>query len=70
MRTETEITAKLESIQNSLSKLEKKWVKTNSDKIQIEFHKNNIAFIEWALGDQEKTYVIPIRIAERLGITD
>ncbi len=49
MRTEQEIKNKLTDIANSLQKLEKKWFKTTKDKIQIEFHKNNICFILWAL---------------------
>lgn len=54
MRTEEEINAKLKELQRDLSALEKKWFKSDSDKIWIEFYKNNIAFINWALGGKEE----------------
>lgn len=50
MKNEKEILAKLEELISSLSRLERKWFKSDSDKIQIEFYKNNIAFVNWALG--------------------
>lgn len=49
MRTEKEIITKLTEIAKGLQALEEKRKKTDKDKIQIEFHKNNIAFIQWAL---------------------
>jgi len=54
MKSENEIEVKRTQIIEGLKKLEAKWFKTDSDKIQIEFHKNNIAFIEWALMDSCK----------------
>ncbi len=52
MKSEEEIRIKLKDIEKNLSRLEEKWWITRSDAIQIEFHKNNIAFIKWALKDE------------------
>lgn len=60
MRTEEELKSKLKEIEDGLSKLEGKWFKTDSDRIQIEFHKNNIAFIRWALDKPSLILAEPI----------
>ncbi len=51
MKSENEIRVKLTQLIEGLKKLESKWLKTDSDKIQIEFYKNNISFVAWALKD-------------------
>lgn len=51
MKTEIEIKEKLQEIKKGLYLLENKiWIR-RKDAIQIEFHKNNIAFIEWVLDE-------------------
>jgi len=51
MKTEKEITDKLKELERELDRLESKWWiwSTKKDAINIEFLKNNIAFINWAL---------------------
>lgn len=53
MKSEKEIRAKREEIKNNLLKL---YSVPRKERIHlmIELHKNNLAFIDWALNDNEK----------------
>lgn len=49
MRTEKEINNKLQKLEKDLKKLSSKYAPSLNDIIQMEFLRNNIAFIKWCL---------------------
>ncbi len=59
MRSESEIANKLSELNSALSKLERHrrnmlpWAISQKELLEIQFLKNNIAFIEWALNKPE-----------------
>ena len=55
LKNETRTKDKLKELGKGLSSLEAKIFKSESDERQIEFHKNNIAFILWLSGTDAET---------------